>query len=730
MPSNAVFCRASHSKAGYNFGARIGIIRESAMAEQFPGANATKASEDRLDSWKEIATYLNRDLSTVQRWEKQEGMPVHRHLHHSMGSVYAFRAELDAWARGRNLRATQGNGNNAGPSAFAEGNGHLPVASAEREIPPQRTARLWTVIFEPARARHGRQAWWKIGAGGLAIALITFAALVTYRWHRQQRPEDQAVLIAVPFTALPGIADSPAFSPDGSRIAFAWSPGIGSNGLNQSDLYVKAVGSETRLRLTEHPSSSLSPAWSPDGTQIAFYRQAGADSGIYIVPALGGPEQKLRSTQDLGDDLQHATISWSPDGKWIAFADMDPAVKNARIYLLSPETLAIRQTPHNPACASEENPAFSHNGEYLAYWCFRNDYESHDLFIVASGREAHDVASILAWPNGLAWSADDKALVYSGWKGNYSLELGEISAANGSVRQFGLEGIRPTVSSKGKLAYGSVAVPAKLWRRDLFHPDAPPLEFIPSSRPQFDARYSPDGKRVAFASQRSGRLGVWISNADGSNLVQISDPRYMSGSPQWSPDGSKIVFDAFPGDHYAIYVADVAERKPRRLVTNVSSTIRPSWSRDGKWVYFVSHAAGMEGVYRCPASGGDAIVLSKDAHGFDPRESFDGKTLYFVAEEYRLRQVALPGQPGTESGVDGSLRVVNWALTPGGVYFVPVDALRSVRYFDFGNRRIRTVFEADSDLGYGLSVSPDGRWILYSQEGDTTGDIMLVDHFH
>jgi Tol biopolymer transport system component len=707
------------------------------MAEQFPGTvPATKASEDRLDSWKEIAKYLNRDVTTVQRWEKHEGMPVHRHQHHRMGSVYTFRAELDAWARGRNLRAAEGNGDNASPSLFAEGNGHPPAASAEREIPPQRTARLWTVIIEPVRAPHGGLSWWKIGAGGLAIAVITLAALVTYRWHRQQRPADQAALIAVPFTALPGFADSPAFSPDGSRIAFAWSPGVGTNGVNQSDLYVKAVGSETRLRLTEHPSSSLRLAWSPDGTQIAFYRQAGADSGIYIVPALGGPQQKLRSTHDLGDapqDLGDPTISWSPDGKWIAFADMDPAVKKARIYLLSPETLTIRQTPHNPMCTSEENPAFSHNGEYLAYWCYRNDYESHDLFIVASGREARDVASIRAWPNGLAWSADDKALVYSGWKDNYSLELAEISVANGSVRQLGLEGWRPAVSSKGKLAYGSLAVPARLWRRDLFHPEAPPLEFIPSSRPQFDARYSPDGKHIAFASLRSGRQGVWISNADGSNLVQISNPNYDSGSPQWSPDGSKIVFDSFPGDHWAIFVADVAERTPRRLVTNISSNIRPSWSRDGKWVYFVSHAAGMEGVYRCPASGGDAIVLSKDVHGLDPQESFDGKTLYFTGEEYTLRQLALAGQPGTESEVDGLPRVrdsKHWALFPGGTYFVPAEAPRSLRYFDFATRQIRPVFEADNDFGYGLSVSPDGRWILYSQEGDWTGDIMLVDHFH
>ena len=68
-----------------------------------------KPSEKRLDSWKEIAAYLNRDVTTVQRWEKREGMPVHRHLHDRVGSVYAFPAELDQWAQSRKLQTEQSN---------------------------------------------------------------------------------------------------------------------------------------------------------------------------------------------------------------------------------------------------------------------------------------------------------------------------------------------------------------------------------------------------------------------------------------------------------------------------------------------------------------------------------------------------------------------------------------------------------------------------------------------
>jgi dipeptidyl aminopeptidase/acylaminoacyl peptidase len=218
-------------------------------------------------------------------------------------------------------------------------------------------------------------------------------------------------------------------------------------------------------------------------------------------------------------------------------------------------------------------------------------------------------------------------------------------------------------------------------------------------------------------------------------MVQISSPHDRSGNPQWSPDGNKIAFDSHSVDRWEIYVADVSERVPRKLVTNISNVYQPHWSRDGKWIYFRSDEVGKHGVYRCPASGGDAIALSKDIEGISAQESFDGGTVYFLggfAWSLRMKKVQLVmGQPGIESDVDGYPRPPGelWTLSPSGIYFVPADAPKSLHYFDFTTSQIRPVFEVDKDFGGGLSVSPDGRWILYSQIGDENGDIMLVDHF-
>jgi TolB-like protein len=106
------------------------------MGEPLPGVPPSiEASEKRLDSWKEIAAYLNRDVTTVQRWEKREGMPVHRHVHDKRGSVYALNPELDAWlqSRGPSVEEDDNKPEAGEAAAFPKGNqGHRAAARAHR----------------------------------------------------------------------------------------------------------------------------------------------------------------------------------------------------------------------------------------------------------------------------------------------------------------------------------------------------------------------------------------------------------------------------------------------------------------------------------------------------------------------------------------------------------------------------------------------------------------------
>ena len=254
-----------------------------------------------------------------------------------------------------------------------------------------------------------------------------------------------------------------------------------------------------------------------------------------------------------------------------------------------------------------------------------------------------------------------------------------------------------------------------------------------SHAPEY-AQYSPDGKYIAFQSDRGGNFEIGLSRADGSNLVRLSDLKNaQTGTPNWSPDGSKIAFDSRRGGLADVYIESVSELVPRKLVTNVANISTPSWSHDGKWIYFI--AGGIQGrIYRCPAEGGPAVRLSSGV-GWGPQESFDGKAVYFARgfAGYSVpMRISLEAR-GTESVVEGlhinSDFVPNWAVTRNGIYFQPAEDHDVLQFFDFVSKKKSQVLTIQRGQLWGLSVSPDGRWISYSQFGEATSDIMLVENF-
>src|SRR5207302_1584076 len=149
--------------------------------------------------------------------------------------------------------------------------------------------------------------------------------------------------------------------------------------------------------------------------------------------------------------------------------------------------------------------------------------------------------------------------------------------------------------------------------------------------PDVSPQLSPNGRRIAFASSRSvDGIAIWLANADGAGLVQLTrGPENYHGSPRWSPDGRSIAFDAQSKEGlWNVKVVDSSGGQPRQLTDGPFSSTVPSWSQDGKWIYFASDRGGRFEIWRAPAQGGSAGQITRNG-GYVALESADSKTLYY-----------------------------------------------------------------------------------------------------
>jgi Tol biopolymer transport system component/DNA-binding winged helix-turn-helix (wHTH) protein len=568
----------------------------------------------------------------------------------------------------------------------------------------------------------------------LLTAAVVLAIAVFFFWP-SRKPGNSQPIMAVPFTSYRGLETAPSISPDGSRIALSWDGAtVQPSGAPAYDLYVKVIGSETLLRLTNRPSDWISSVWSPDGTQIAFMRVAGPDTGIYLIPALGGPERKLLATQT--PYSLAAPISWSPDGKWIAYSDTANGRPGNTNFLLNVETLEAHELPHDSTCIHEGAPTFSHSGKQLALLCVHTT-DNFEFFVAdTEGNSKRSVATTHEFPTNIVWGAGDQSLIISRFLAE-GPELDKIRMADKSLERIpiAVNGLWASTSPDGKkLAFSSLLVQSNIWRRDLLRPDAPPVQMYPSTMQQNEAQYSPDGHHVAFDSTRSGLWSVWMADLDGSNLVQISHER-TAGFPRWSPDSQKIVFQVEDRDgSVSVYITNISDRVPRRLPIPFHRATFPEWSRDGKWIYFRTFESSRQQIYRSPAQGGEPTLIATADTIDQPVESSDGKTLYFrpTSGNIPLYMLALdrPGAaPQPVPNMPGIYSNQQWTVGPAGIYFTSQSAPRTVCFYDFATRKTREVFKADHDFSDGMSVSPDGGYLLYTQMDESNSDIMLVNNF-
>jgi WD40-like Beta Propeller Repeat len=248
--------------------------------------------------------------------------------------------------------------------------------------------------------------------------------------------------------------------------------------------------------------------------------------------------------------------------------------------------------------------------------------------------------------------------------------------------------------------------------------------------------WSPDGRRIAFVSDRSGTREVWICDADGSNprkLTSFGGPQIIY--PRWSPDGARLVFSAVTGagGNLEGYVIAAAGGKPERIQAAGRPTMaHPIFSHDGRTIYFIpGPKEGSVHAWKMPAGGGDALqVTTGDA--FRPEESADGTMLYYG--KFGVPGIwSTPTAGGQERQVLTSVSDRNWTVTPKGIYYFDRAAARSSRtplmFHDFDSKKTVPAGAVDATISEdfsSISVSPDGRWLLYSHIANVDSDLMLL----
>jgi serine/threonine protein kinase len=611
------------------------------------------------------------------------------------------------------------------------------VTKALAKAPADRfaTAGAFVAALTAGSTRPTNPKRWFAG-GALALIIISGAAAWFYASKNSKVGKDHPDV--VPFTSSPGQKSDPVFSPDGNEIAYAWR---GENNDN-SDIYVKLIGAGGPLRLTSGPAREYCPAWSPDGRYIAFVRDgpSGARAAYYLIPALGGAERKIGEAYG-PDHIFGRCIDWSLDGKYLIVADrMAPEDSRSSILLLSVEDGQRKALVSQPDFYVS-NPTLSPDGNLVAY-VQGAGFPVGDVHLVpARGGQPRRLTTDGRTLDGLAWTADGKEIVFSSNRGGL-WRMWRIAVSGGTpepVNGVGEGAASPTISTRGhRLAYVHRRIDWNVWRMSGpgwkgRRPGPAPTKVIASSRDDHEAAFSPDGKRIAFASDRSGSIEVWTCDSDGANQAQLTSLRAAdAGSPRWSPDGKTIAFDARLEGHGDIFVISAEGGAPRRLTTDPVENNVPTWSRDGKWIYFSSNRTGNWQIWKVPSVGGSAVQVTKSG-GFSAEESPDAKSLYVWAEGGTIWRIPIRG--GEPVCVLQRVQAFSWwRVAPDGIYFVDGSTTpATVRFLDFATERVKTV--TLMDLGYlvgrptTLDLSPDWQWILFTRVDQVESDIMLVENF-
>jgi len=589
-----------------------------------------------------------------------------------------------------------------------------------------------TVASIPEKTPIGSYPWWKIWITAVVFACL-MGAIAMWAVRRRSPESPVALLQVVPLVSLHGFQATPSFSPDGSFVAFRQ-----NDGAHKTGIYTALVGGEKSIQLTSDLGDCC-PTWSPDGRQIAFVRYSREALSIYTVSALGGTERRVYR----GAKPNGAGLNWSRDGKWLAFPESSAADSpRSWISRLSVSDYSTHPLTSPPGGSIDHEPAFSPDGNRLAFVRSTVAGVSNDVFVMsAKGGEAKritfDNRPIMGPPT---WTEDSQEIVFSSDRGG-ATALWRISADGGTPHPVaGPVGDAkwPSIPSKGDaLVYEQGVSRSNIWRLDQKGPnlhERAAAVAITEKGEKMRPDLSPDGKKIAFESNRLGFWDIWICDTNDKNCEQATSLHGTAGRARWSPNGRYIAFEFHPKERGEIYVVEVPGGVPHYLSTIPGAdNLSPSWSRDGKWMYFASKRGDKPfQIWKMPVQGGTPVQVTKNG-GISPIESEDGRFLYF--SKYEQGGVwRMPLQGGEETEVleeAGRGGWPNWSLSSDGIYFLSFDKFprMTIKFYEFATGKSTLIWKLEREPGWGLSTSADGKSIVYVQNEFAESNLMLVSNF-
>ena len=565
------------------------------------------------------------------------------------------------------------------------------------------------VVPLPKRFRWG---W--MAAAVLVGALIAGAAML-----RQSTPKASEPWTFRPLT-YSGLAFGPSLSPDGKQVAFLW---IGEKS-QARDLYLQLVNGGSPLRLKDAQAVGK-PAWSPDGSRLAFVR---SDGGIYVMPALGGAPQRV----SMSTAVTYGGLAWSPGGAFFVFTG------SQGLFTVSADGGEVHQLT-KPAAGADISPALSPDGATLAFVRRTSTFNSGVFFmpLKRDGTAAGPAKQITSgvWDIGsLDWTADGREILFAGSAGSGNSALWRIARDGGNPIRFPaptMVSAQPSVARQsGRMIYVTRQIETKIFKMPLGARAAEPSPLIETDGDQRDLGVSPNGERIAFVSNRTGSKEVWIAGSDGSDQTQLTFFNGPSvGSPRWSPDGKQIAFDGYAGGSSDVYVMPADGGKPSRLTSDAANEIRPSWSHDGQWIYFGWDKGGDSQIWKIHPSGGEPVQITRKG-GYFAFETADGQWLYVVNGSTILRmRPDGSGETTLRDGIAPDHWIVGghhiFVLTPGG------DLQRAA----FGSSALETIyhFAAGSGVpvggGTAIGVPADESWMIYRAITRAREALVLIEKF-